>query len=150
MRIITSFCLTLLVVCMMSAQAFAQARIAESLLIHLDLDLDKSALSPTNVQVKIHATDHYSDAYFASPVDPGEGDNVDWNQDLQIIVSDNVPMRLIFHISDTSGTSLPSGYTVQWNMNANSGAEQSGNTLIIPAGTSDDMNLTVQGTVISQ
>ena len=149
MKILTLLVAVMSLMFATSTTSFAQPQIAESLLIHLDLDLDKSALSPTNVQVKIHATDHYADYYFASPLDPGEGDEVDWNQDLQIMVSDNVPMRLIFHVSDTSGAALPAGYTVQWDMSSDSG-QQSGNAFIIPAGTSDDMNLSVQGTVTSQ
>jgi len=149
MKLFISTLTALCMLCLVNTAAFAQAQIAESLLIHLDLDLDKSALSPTNVQVKIHATDHYADYYFASPADPGEGDEIDWNQDLQIMVSDNVPMRLIFHISDTNGAALPAGYTVDWDMSGDSG-EESGNSFIIPAGTSGDMSLSVQGSVTSQ
>ena len=148
MKLLSSIVCSLCLMCFISTTCFAQARIAESLLVRLDLDLDKSALSPANIQVKIHATDHYADYYFASPLDPGEGDEIDWNQDLQIVVSDNVPMRLIFSISDTSGAALPSGYSVDWNISGDSG-EQSGNTFVIPADTSGDMNLSVQGTVSS-
>lgn len=146
MKILTLLVAVMSLIFATSTTSFAQAQIAESLLIHLDLDLDKSALSPTNVQVKIHATDHYADYYFASPNDPGEGDEIDWNQDLQIMVSNAVPMRLIFQISDTSGSPLPAGYSVDWDMSSDSG-DQSGNAFIIPAGTSDDMSLTVQGSV---
>jgi len=146
MKTILSIVSSLCILCLVNAAAFAQAPTAESLLIHLDLDLDKSAISPANVQVKIHATDHYADYYFASPMDPGEGDEIDWNQDLQVMVGENVPMRLIFHISDTSGAPLPAGASVDWNMSVDSGS-QSGNTYVIPAGTSGDMDLSVDGTV---
>lgn len=149
MKVLTLLFAIMSLICTTNTAAFAQASIAESLLIHLDLDLDKSALSSTNVQVKIHATDHYADYYFASPLDPDEDNVIDWNQDLQVIVSDAVPMRLIFHISDTSGAPLPAGYTVDWNMSGDSG-DQSGSAFIIPAATSGDMNLSVQGTVTSQ
>ena len=130
MKTLTSLAALLCLVCTTTAVSFAQPQIAESLLIHLDLDLDKSAISPTNVQVKIHATDHYADYYFASPNDPGEGDEIDWNQDLQVMVSDAVPMRLIFHISDTNGAPLPAGYTVNWDMSSDSG-DESGYSFII-------------------
>lgn len=149
MKILALLVAIISLVCTTSTVSFAQAHIAESLLIHLDLDLDKSAISPTNVQVKIHATDHYADYYFASPNDPGEDDEIDWNQDLQIMASDTVPMRLIFHISDTNGAALPTGYTVDWDMSSDSG-DQSGNSFIIPADTSGDMSLSVQGSVTSQ
>lgn len=148
MKIITTLVAILSFVCITNTTCLAQAQIAESLLIHLNLSLDKSAISSTNVQVKIHATDHYADYYFASPLDPDEDNEIDWNQDLQVMVGENVPMRLIFHISDTSGAALPAGTSVDWSMSGDSG-EQSGNTFVIPAGTSDEMNLSVQGTVSS-
>lgn len=149
MRIIASFAVVLSMIVMMSTTVQAQPHIAESLLIHLDLDLDASAIAPTNIQVKIHASDHYNDSYFASPIDPEEGSTVDWTQDLPIMTSNNVPMRLIFHISDTTGAPLPAGYTVDWTMSGDTG-EQSGNTFLLPADTSGDMNLSVQGSVVSQ
>lgn len=149
MRIIASIVAFCTLLFWTQANALAQANIAESLLIHLDLSLDKSAISNTNVQVKIHATDHYADYYFASPEDPDEDNEIDWNQDLQVMVSDEVPMRLIFHISDTNGAALPVGSSVNWSMSGDSG-EQSGNAFVIPADTSDELNLSVQGTVVSQ
>lgn len=149
MRIITSIVISLALLFLAAGTACAQGHVADSLLIHLNLDLDKSVLSSANLQVKIHATDHYADYYFSSPEDPDEDNVIDWNQDLQVMVSDTVPMRLIFHISDTSGAALPSGYSVDWNMNGDIG-DQSGSSYVIPADASGDMNLSVQGTVTSQ
>ena len=130
----------------------AQPHVAQSLLVHLDLDLDKSALSPTNVQVRIHATDRINDTYYASPVDPGEGDEVEWNQNLPLMVDSNLPMQLIFHLGDINGAPIPSGFAVQWQYDLNDSGYQdmTGNAVIIPANSSGDMNLTVQGTVVSQ
>lgn len=127
----------------------AQPHLADSLLVHLDLDLDKSAISPTNVQVKLHATDGMSDQYYASQVDPGEGDEVEWSQDIPLTVDSNVSLRLIFHIADVNGGSIPSGYSVQWQSDLD-GQSFQGPSVVIPAGSSGDMNLSVQGTVISQ
>jgi hypothetical protein len=149
MKTLTILAAIITLVCISNTAAFAQASTDESVLIHLNLSLDKSALSSTNIQVKIHATDHYADYYFSSPDDPDEDNEIDWNQDLQVMVGENVPMRLIFHITDTNGAPLPTGYTVDWNMSGDSG-NQSGSSFIIPADTSGDMNLSVQGTVTSQ
>lgn len=134
------------------ANCRAQPHLADSLLLKLDLDLDKSALSPINVQVRIHATDRISDTYYASPVDPGEGDEVEWNQDVPLLVDSDVPMRLIFHLNDVNGSPLPPGYAVQWqyDLDGSGLAEMVGNAVMVPAGSSGDMDLIVRGTVVRQ
>lgn len=131
----------------------AQPHLANSLLVHLDLDLDKSAISPTNVQVRIHATDRINDTYYASQVDPEEDENdIEWNQDLPLMIDSNVPMRLIFHVNTTDGSPLPQGYAVQWqySLDGSGSQDMTGNAVLIPAGSSGDMNLTVQGSVAAQ
>jgi hypothetical protein len=133
-------------------KANAQPHLTESLLLHLDLDLDKSAISSSNIQVRIHATDRISDSYFASPPDSLEDDTVEWDQDLPLSIDSNLPMRLIFHVNSTNGAPLSSGIMVQWQYDLDGGGFQnmSNNSVTIPADSSGDMNLTVSGTVTVQ
>lgn len=153
-RLNTIFIVTIATLLMMGigVSTSAQPHVDESLLVHLDLDLDKSAVSPTNVQVRVHATDGLSDQYFASPVDPDEDDTVEWNQDLPLTVDSNYSMRLIFHIADPNGGPIPAGYAVQWQYDLDGSGFQdtTGHAITIPAGSSGDMNLTIQGSVLAQ
>ena len=149
---------TLLVACIIviifvaSKPAASQPHLANSLLLLLDLSLDASALAPANIQVRIHATDRINDTYYASPVDPDEGDSVTWRQQLPLMIDSNFPMRLIFHIAATSGAPTPPGYAVEWTYDLDGSGMQdmTGSTVIIPAGSSGDMNLTVRGTAVAR
>jgi hypothetical protein len=145
-------CISLLLGGLFSQAVFAQPHLTESLLLHLDLDLDKSAFSSSRVQVKIHATDRISDSYFASPVDSLESDTVEWDQDLPLSIDSNIPMRLIFHLNSTDGAPLPSGFIVQWQYDLDGSGFQNmnSNSVTIPADSSGDMGLTVSGAVVAQ
>ncbi len=145
------FILLALLIVILPASAPAQlGSVQQSLLVHLNLTLVMPARAPSPLMVRIHATDRINDTYYTSQDDPHQDANVDWQQDLPLSVSDASPLRLIFQITTEDGSPPPAGYAIQWQYSTNGRFQyMAGNTVIIPAGTSGDMNLTVRGTVVA-
>lgn len=126
--------------------------VTEDLLVNLNLTLDKSVLPDTDVVVRIHATDRLNDQYFSSQPDPDQGTQVEWNREVQLLVDNDLPLRLIFTINALDGAPLPAGISVEWTYTMDNGGRQpmAGNAITIPAGTSGDTDLTVRGAIVSQ
>ncbi len=131
---------------------FAQVgSVRRNLIMHMNLTLDKSALSTTGIMVRLHARDAHSDTYYTSPIDADTGTMVNWRQDLPFSVSETQPLQMTLYTGTSDGVPLPAGYTVQWQYAVGSGAYKymNGNTATVAAGKTDDATVTVRGTVVA-
>jgi len=149
--VVCSILFPVLILCA-SQNGFAQVgSVRSTVIMHMNLTLDKSILPTTGVMVRLHARDAHSDTYYTSPIDADNGTTVNWRQDLPFSVSETQPLQMTLQTGTSDGVPLPAGYTVQWQYAVGSGAYKymNGDTATVAAGKTEDATVTVRGTIVA-
>jgi|GEM_PF-5492181 len=135
-----------------AAIAYTQLDMTNSVLIHLDLELDKSLLGEEEVQVRMSAMDRHINVHFDSPVAGPDEPVLIWQQDIPLIVDEGMPLQVMFELKRAGGYRLPLDYRVdaQYSVNGSTYRELTTNTLQVPGGYTGEASLSISGTVVKR
>jgi len=132
--------------------AYTQLDMTNSVLIHLDLELDKGLLGEESVQVRMSAQDRHINVHFDSPVAGPDEPILVWQQDIPLIVDEGMPLVVMFELKRAGGYRLPADYRVdaQYSVDGGTYRQLTTNTLQVPGGFTGDVSLSISGTVVKR